>query len=830
MLFAKLAWRNVLRNPRRTALTIAVVVIGVASLVFTWALFDGSNNQSISTMTGTFTGHVQIHAQGYTDDPSLDRTFQSENIDFKRLRGVDGVLAATPRLQAPVMISTGETSRGVLLVGVDPEQEKTVTTLNTKLSHGNWFARDGSKEIIVGSSLAKALNVQVGSDVSVLTQGFEGSIGAARYRVKAIYNTGNEMVDGMQAFISLSDAKNLLSAQGQLTSVAFKLADYGKSDLAVAQISQLLNPSYEVEGWAKLLPDVAQKVSFHEWIASIVMVILFGIVMVGVTNTVTMSALERTREFGVVMALGTAPSRIFWMILLEGALLGMVGFTVGLLIGGALVAHFGANGIDFSSMSTAVQQLPGMSNKLYPHLSLARMLFLASILMLVTIAAAIYPAWRTASLVPLNAIRGFASSSSSGGFGSSTPSSLPIVPLLALRNIGRHPMRAMLTGFSIMFAMATFVFLGCFVVGYYKQLVENSTGFLTGDGQIQQRDFRATLEPNLTVSDGDKLVDQIRKLDNVRSASARVQTPAMVSSAKSAEPVQLLGVMPTDEKSVTFLYKSIRKGRYLESNAAHEVVIGRKLAERLRVEVGERVVVTAQDIHGALSAEAFVVVGLFDTGSHGFDETMAQIPLPLLQKMLDLGTRHSSIAFRVTDMDRLSQTVSAVQALVKQPDAKVYTWSELVPEVVQMNAMFKGSLLLVMSVVFVTIAVVIMNTILMTVLERTREFGTMLSLGSPPNLIVRLVVLEALVVGGVGSMLGLGFGSLAAWAHSLTGMSMKAHGLAAIPGTTDVVFPQLTMGATLQPAVLMMGMILLVSLYPAWRASKLEPVEALRAV
>jgi ABC-type lipoprotein release transport system permease subunit len=174
--------------------------------------------------------------------------------------------------------------------------------------------------------------------------------------------------------------------------------------------------------------------------------------------------------------------------------------------------------------------------------------------------------------------------------------------------------------------------------------------------------------------------------------------------------------------------------------------------------------------------------------------------------------------------------VAQAAALVKQPEARVYPWYELLPEVVQMNAMFKGSLLLVMTVVFVIIAVVVMNTVLMTVLERTREFGTMLSLGSSPGLIVRLVLLESVAVSVVGSAIGLGFGSLAAWAHSLTGMSMKAHGLAAIPGTTDVVFPHLTFAATVQPALAMPLMVLLVSLYPAWRASRLQPVAAMRAV
>jgi putative ABC transport system permease protein len=591
----------------------------------------------------------------------------------------------------------------------------------------------------------------------------------------------------------------------------------------------VLPQNLEVEGWRELLPDVAQKVNFHEWVATIVMVMLFGVVMVGVTNTILMSTLERVREFGAVMAIGTRPSQIALLILLEGAILGALGFAIGLAIGGGLVAHFNSVGIDFSGQSNALQQMPGLSNTLRPYLSVRRMLFLAAAVAVVTIGAAVYPAWKTSRLVPLDAMRGLTGPASRASAGARA-SSWPLLPLLALRNIGRYPMRSLLTGFGVMFAMAAFVFLGAFVTGYYRQIVENSTGFISGDGQVQHRDFKARLEPSLALENGPALLDAVAKAPGVRAASARVQSPGLVSSPKGAEPVQLLGVQPDRERTVTFLYKSIRVGRYLDVTKDHEVVIGRKLAERLRVEVGEKVVVMGQDVKGALASEAFVVVGLFDTGSHSFDETLAQVSLPALQRMLGMGDRYTSIAFRGTDPDRQAALIAEVRERVSQPDASVYPWQELLPEVVQMNTLFKGSLLLVMLVVFATIAVVIMNTVLMSVLERTREFGTMLAIGSPPGLVIRIVLLEAVIVGAIGSMVGTGFASIAAWGHSKTGMSMKSHGMTSIPGTTDVVYPQLSWGVTLQPAVLMFVIVLVVSLYPAWRASRLQPVQAMRAV
>ncbi|HEX5686533.1 MAG TPA: ABC transporter permease [Ideonella sp.] len=828
MLWLKLAWRNTWRHPRRSGLTVAVIAFGVTALVLAWSLFDGSNNQSISTMTGTFTGHVQIHRAGYTDDPSLDLSFAAAEVDSVALSRVPGVLAAAPRLQAPVMVSTEALSRGVLLVGVDPAQERRVTSLHEKVSTGRWLDDKGGG-IVVGSSLAKALNVSVGSEIAVLTQGLQGSIGANRFTVAGVYDTGNEMIDGLQAFISLGDARALLSAGDELSTMVVKLDHYDRSDPAVRELARWLGPKLEVKGWRDLLPDVAQKVAFHEWVATIVMFVLFGIVMVGVTNSVLMAALERMREFGTAMALGTRPAYLFLLIVLEAALLGVLGFVIGIAIGGGLVAHLSSQGIDLASHSNALQQMPGLSTTLHPHLSAYRALMIGAGVALVTVGAAVYPAWKIARLSPLAAMRGLAGASGRSRAGRERAAGA-LLPMLALRNIGRHPVRSALTGFGIAFALAAFVFLGGFVTGYYRQIVENSTGFITGDGQVQHRDYKARLDASLSLDDGPALLARIRDLASVRAASPRVQSPGLVASPKGSEPVQLIGVAPDTERDVTFLYKSIHAGRYLDSARDGEVVLGRKLADRLRVAVGDKVVVMAQDVKGELSSEAFVVVGLFDTGSHSFDETMAQVSLPALQRVLGLADRYSSITFRARDTDEPEAALQAVRALVEQPNATVYSWRDLLPEVVQMNGMFKGSLLLVMLIVFSTISIVIANTVLMSVLERTREFGTLLALGTPGPFIVRLVLLEALMLGGIGALIGTGFGSLMVWVHSITGMSMKAHSMTAIPGTTDVVYPQLSFAVTVPPGVLIPVLMLLVAAYPAWRASRLEPVQAMRAV
>lgn len=827
MLFIRLAWRNILRNGRRTALTVAAVGFGVAALVFAWALFDGSNNQSIDNMTGTFTGHVQVHRSGYADDPSLELTFSSEDLDLGRLRALEEVEAASPRLQSPVLLSTPGSSRGVMLVGVDPLSEPDVTRLQSKLLEGEYFKPHSTGGILIGSPLSKALGVGVGDELAVLAQGLYGSIGAAKYRVAGIYDTGNAMVDGEQVFVALEDASSLLSSDGRWTTVALRLRHHDASVALASRLGAQLSPGLEVEDWKQMLPDVAQTVAFHEWVATIVMTMLFGIVLVGVANTVLMSVFERRHEFGVMMAMGTRGFQVFRTIVYEGLLIGLLGLLLGVGLGYAVIGHLGAAGIDFSGNADAVQTLRGATSRLHPDLSFARMLQVGALLLLVTTAAAIYPALRISRLRPLQAIRGEVRDVARNlhfRFGKRT-----FLLALGSRNLMRHPMRTGLSGFGMMFAMAACVFLGCFVIGYYRQMVENSTGLMTGDGQVQHRDFRAALKPELMLDDSENVLDVLRRLPGIKAVSPRVESQAMVGSPRSAEPILLVGVDADLERQVTFLAKSIRVGRYLQSSTSHEIVLGRKLAERLKVGPGEKVVVMAQDVEGELVSEAFVVTGLFDTGSHGFDDTLAHVSLPTLQKMLGMGAHYSMIAFRVDDRAQLSSIVSRIRENVRSPTTKVYPWQELLPQVAQLNAMLKGALALIMGVVFVTIAMVLMNTVLMTVLERTREFGVMLALGSRPGMIVRLVMLESLLVGVAGSAVGASLGTLIAWLHSHTGVAMKAHGMAGVPGATDTVYPQLTWAATLGPAIVLPLIVAVVSLYPAVRAGRLQPILAMRS-
>ncbi len=834
MRLLNLAWRNTLRNSRRTALTLIAFSVGVAALVFAWSVFDGSNAQMINNMTGNYTGYIQIHQHGYTDDPNVDHAFDAQDFSALKFEEIPGITAVAPRMEAMALVSTEANSRGLILVGVDPEREPSVTALHKKISAGRYFEKGETGGILIGKSLGRVLGVGVGGEVAVLTQGMQGSVGAQRYRVQGVYDTQNDMVDGMQAFITRADADTLLSSGTRMTTIAIKLDDRDRTDAVVRDISTRLGAKFEVEGWKQLLPEVAQSVDFHESVGKAITLILFGIVVIGVANTVLMSVVERMREFGVMLAVGTSPRQVFRIIIYEGLILGLLGFGLGFAIGYALVTHFGSTGLEFTKQTAAVQAMQGVTRTIYPHLSVDRMLYISGAVLTVIVTASLYPAWKIARMLPLHAMRGAIGARAKvvpAAPAQEQTSRRFLLPVLAMRNLSRHPLRSWLTLGAIGFGLGAFVFVGSIANGFYTQIVENATGMVTGDAQIQHKSFKDDMKPTLILPDGMRLLDRLQHTAAVAGASPRVQTTAMITSPAKSLPIMFIGVQPDTERQVTFLDKSVKEGHYLQPGHDKEIVIGKKLAQLLRVRLGERVVVMAQDTQGNLASESFIVAGMFYTGSHSFDDVMAHVTLPAMQKMMAMGDGITNIALRMQarEEQQLAPALQQIAGLVPPGDIRLLSWQELVPAVAQMNVIFKRSLTVLLGIVLLMVSVVIMNTILMSVMERTREFGTMLALGSRPGFIVRLVQLESGLIGAAGAAGGLVLGVVLVLLHMGRGIDMKMHG-AAIPGVTNIIYPKLSVMVLAVPGILLPILALLAALYPALRAARLDPVKAMRHV
>ncbi|HVK56930.1 MAG TPA: ABC transporter permease, partial [Burkholderiales bacterium] len=551
MRLLQIAWRNAKRQPRRTGLTAAIVALGVAALQFAWAVFDAGNSQMIDNMTSTFVSHVQVHGRGYDANPSIERTFKAEEVE-RTLVGDGRVQSSAPRLEGGVLISGAENARGILLVGVDPLRESQVTRIKERIVEGRYLQPEESGGVLLGQTLARSLGVKVGDEIAVVTEALHGAVGAGRYTVRGLFSTGNELIDRMQAHVSLQDARNLFGVENEITSLAIRLVDRSETDRVSATLNSRLGKSYEALGWPKLLPSVAQSIEFHKSMAAIIMVVLFSIVIIGVANALMMAVHERTREYGVMGALGTPPAWMFRTILYEGMLTGALGFAVGGILGSLLVGYFAHFGLNFSGKADAFKTMQGGSSGFYLIWSADRLLMLAVIVLVVTIVGSLYPAWRVARLTPVSAMKGITSLAAAPK-SISQSERIPLTLLLAWRNLLRQPVRTMLTIGAISMGLAAIIFLGSFANGYTKQAVDNVTGLITGDAQILRPEFRIDAKASLAF-EGEPALDAARRTPGVVAATGRVQIEGTLSTAKQFKPALLFGVDPERETRVTFLH------------------------------------------------------------------------------------------------------------------------------------------------------------------------------------------------------------------------------------------------------------------------------------
>lgn len=837
MIFVRLAARNVLRNVRRSLITVLAIGVGMTALLFLWSFIDGVNEQMIDNSTRYLSGHLQVHRMGYHDDQSLDRMLGDGVQVAARVRAAAGTPLVSRRLEGSALASVADKSRGVVVLGVDPLAERSVTTLAQTVREGRFLQPGETDGVVVGFRIAEALGARPGSEIVLVTQAADGSIGAARYRLRGIFRTRMDMLDGTYVLMALPAAQELYATGEAVTTVVARLEDRAGVEAAKRQLQRSLGPGHEVLDWQRLMPAVVQSVSFHEVTGYVLLLVLFIVVAVGITNTVLMAVMERTREFGVMMALGTTRAQLTRVVFHEACLLGLGGLLLGAAAGTALVQYYAKAGMDFGRYTRAMETMPGLTSVVYPLPRMDRALVITVIVFVVSVLAALYPAWRAARLLPVAAIRGLPRESTSDRPARHAQSRrqgrgwrLPLLVKIAARGIGRNPQRTGLTLAASAFGVGAFVFLTGFVDGYLVQLVENSTGYVTGQVQVQHPRFRTDMDPANSIGNADDLLRKVRQIPGVRAAAPRIQSMALANSAAQSQNFMLVGIDPPAERGVTFMHRAVRSGRMLESGNDRDIVLGDRLAEKLGVRLGEKVVVMAQASDGSVGSAAYRIAGLFDTGSDAFDAMFGYVTLSAAQAQLGMEGRVSTLAVRLKERDALDDGVRAVQAVLPGASAVAVSWRSLLPELDQMIEYVRVVLNLVTGIVLAVVAIGVMNTLMMSVMERTRELGIMMALGTRPRAIVALVVYESVVLAlaGVAAGLALGIPLIEYFGARGLDLSRYAAGLQSIPGLTGIIYPAFVPAHLVRPVLLLLALSVLAAFYPGWRAARLQPAAAIR--
>jgi putative ABC transport system permease protein len=404
----KMAWRNMWRNPRRTLLTVSAIAFACLLLVFMLSFQFGAYDTMINASVKIHTGHLQVQAKGYNEKQQMRQVVSDPASVEGILAQIRGVEAFTSRANAFSMISSNERTNGALVIGIDPEKEARVSTLKKLIRKGKYLAGTDTDRILVGRLLANNLKVDVGDELTVLGQGRDGSVAAAVFKVSGIFSSGIDDLDRSTVHVPLKYFQEIYSmdrAVHEVTSVCKDLGDLPAIKQAViSEINKLdTKPSLTALGWKELMPGLSQGILMDLVSGLIIYFILIMVVAFSILNTFLMAILERTREFGMLMAIGTTPGRLTRMVLTESILMTLIGIAAGIALGCAVTLYFQIHGINIAGASEILQQY-GISGRLYPKLSLLSASIGPGMVFVITLFAALYPALRIKRLRPVEAM------------------------------------------------------------------------------------------------------------------------------------------------------------------------------------------------------------------------------------------------------------------------------------------------------------------------------------------------------------------------------------------------------------------------------------------
>ena len=402
----RLAWRNLWRHARRTWLTVGAMVFSNILLVFMISLQFGMYGLMIDNTLQVFTGHLQVQAPGYKDDQKMRQVVPDVRGLADYLRDAAGSGKVAARGWAFGLASSAERSYGIGIYGVEPEYEPTVSNIPGLVQDGRYLANPDAMEIVIGAVLARNLRAGVGDELTILGSGLDGSFAAAVVEIVGIFESGVPDIDRNIAEMPIGAFQDVFYMEGAGHQVVM-FADSLRDVSATRERVEALLPgdgNLVVHDWDVLQPGLKQAIQADISSAFFMYGVLVVLVAFSVLNTQLMSVLERTHEFGVAMALGLRPGRLGRLVMLETALLGLIGLVLGALAGALVTSWFTTNGLAIPGMEEMAAQF-NLPPKMYPRVNLLTMCLGPAVVFLFTLLAAIYPALRLHKLHIVDAMR-----------------------------------------------------------------------------------------------------------------------------------------------------------------------------------------------------------------------------------------------------------------------------------------------------------------------------------------------------------------------------------------------------------------------------------------
>lgn len=406
--FLKLCWKNVWRNRRRTLLTVTAIGLGVAALVLLRNYYDSFHEQVIKNVIRYQSGHLVVSAPGFEKHQSASLFLKDTTPVFDWLSRRSDVSGWSERVLVQGLISSPHGSANIAYVGIDPEKEKRLTRFSENVVAGSYFGTDTDKPIVLGKTLSQLLEVEVGSKVVALSQGIDGSIGNELFHVVGIFESKSD-ADRSLAFIPTVGARTLLSLPGNSAhQVAVLLSD----DQNIAGLKHDFEAAFvgspvQIKSWMEVQRHITAMVELDRALNRLLLFIILFVAALGAVNSILMGLMERVREFGVMMAVGTSRIAISSMAAVETILLAGTGILFGNVLGVGLTLLFYRTGFDLKWLTSHDFFVDGtiVETISHPWPRLGNSLVISGAILAISSLFSLFPARYLARLRPIQALK-----------------------------------------------------------------------------------------------------------------------------------------------------------------------------------------------------------------------------------------------------------------------------------------------------------------------------------------------------------------------------------------------------------------------------------------
>jgi len=406
-----MAWRNLWRHRRRTVVTLSSIAFGTFLAVIMTAMGDGSYRAMIDKAATTGSGHVTIQNPEYLEKPALKRTIAVSPERLAAILADPDVAGAVARVVGQTMVATARDSRGALFFAIDPAAERADTTLAIlgNVTAGAMFDAADSKGIVLGKGLADALGVSLGGKVVYTLTDKNGEIVSGLARLSGIVTTGVTSLDRAIVLLPIGAVRKVLGlAPDEATLVAVFVRDQRKAAAVARRLDASLGPDVDALTWEETRPDLSGFIGMKVSSTVVLEVIIALLIAAGIFNTLFVSVMERLREFGILLAIGFSPARLFSLVMWESLWLALVGVAASAALAAAPLYKLVVSGVDLSSYYLGKKvELAGVAVEatlrayVYPE----KALFIALAVIIATLLAGLYPAWRAGKVVPVESIK-----------------------------------------------------------------------------------------------------------------------------------------------------------------------------------------------------------------------------------------------------------------------------------------------------------------------------------------------------------------------------------------------------------------------------------------